>query len=351
MGRATEPVLSEVHKDEEWTAFFQRTNGWVAGDGAFSIPLSDGRVIWLFGDSHVNDFDPHTKTLPALFQVRSAAMIHPKEQLTHDATKLLNAPANHNMFEHPEGRKFWFWPQAGFERDGAVYIYLTSLKPRGKPGNFDFQTSGRYLVKLSLPALKPTTYMRLPDSNDIDFGCGFVSDDATGEMFAFGQKGNGLETSVFLARLRPVLPERDWKYWDGAGWNDHVAAAAPVAKLPSVSVAACKLRGQYVLTSAALSVACDMGRDIFVSTSNSPTGPFSSNKKIYTIDDIVEGHYPFFYIPVVHPEFINHKDEVLLTYCINGYEPCLPMSVNGRMNPDHYRPKAIRVPLKLILGE
>jgi len=33
---------------------------------------------------------------------------------------------------------------------------------------------------------------------------------------------------------------------------------------------------------------------------------------------------------------------------INGYEPCLRNCVNGRMNPDYYRLKAIRVPLELI---
>lgn len=349
--RGADSASLVAHKDSAWTTFFQRTSGWTAGDGAISVRLADGRVIWLFGDSHVNDFDPQTKTLPALFQVRNAAMIHPAKKPTQAATHLLNSPTNRNLFQHPDGGKFWFWPQAGFEYEKAVYIYLVALEPRGEPGNFDFKTSARYWAKMPLPNLKPITYSKLPDSNDIDFGCGFARDDEAGDVLAFGQKGNGFETSVFLARFKPSAPERDWKYWNGKSWDKNAATVAPVTKSASVSISASKIRGKYVLVSSALSVGCDMGKDIFVSTSNSPIGPFSPIKKIYTIDDTADGHYPFFYIPTAHPEFINENDEILVTYCINGYEPCVPMSVNGRMNPDHYRPKAIRVPLKLISSD
>jgi len=71
---------------------------------------------------------------------------------------------------------------------------------------------------------------------------------------------------------------------------------------------------------------------------------------VFTVDDTVEGHHPFFYLPVAHPEFLDEKGDLLVTYSINGYEPCLRNCVNGRMNPDYYRPKAIRVPLEMIFA-
>src|SRR5262245_33869124 len=61
--------------DAAFTDFFRRTNGWTAGDGAISIPLSDGRVLWLFGDSHLDDLDPKTGTMPCLFQCRNAGLL------------------------------------------------------------------------------------------------------------------------------------------------------------------------------------------------------------------------------------------------------------------------------------
>src|SRR5439155_12310728 len=107
----------------------------------------------------------------------------------------------------------------------------------------------------------------------------------------------------------------------------------------------CKVGAKYVLTTSAFSVACDQGKDIFICGSDTPTGPFSSLRKIYTIKDEYQAHSPFFYFPILHPEFINPGGEILLTYSINGYEPCVSACVNGRAIPDHYRPKAIRVKL------
>lgn len=40
-----------------------------------------------------------------------------------------------------------------------------------------------------------------------------------------------------------------------------------------------------------------------------------------------------------------NSDGLLITYCVNGYEPCVSNCVNGRMNPDYYRPRAIRLPI------
>src|SRR5262249_45972183 len=109
-----------------------------------------------------------------------------------------------------------------------------------------------------------------------------------------------------------------------------------------------KIRNKFLLTTSAFSVACDQGKDISIATSSQPTGPFSELKRVFTVDDLVEGHAPFFYFPIAHPEFMNSDNELLITYSINGYEPCLPNCVNGRMKADSYRPRAIRVTLSLI---
>jgi hypothetical protein len=151
-----------------------------------------------------------------------------------------------------------------------------------------------------------------------------------------------------VARFGSAKPESNWDFWDGKSWDKNVTNAAPVGHGASTSIHVCKVRDRFVLLTSAFSIACDQGRDIFIATSASPTGAFSALKKIFTIDDAFEGHYPFFYFPVAHPEFINERDELLVTYSINGYEPCVSACVKGRAIPDHYRPKAIRVPLGIL---
>src|SRR5258706_8963797 len=93
------PGEAPVHKDHEFTEFFRRTSGWTAGDGAFSVPLSDGRVLWLFGDSYIDHFDTQTRTVPCLFQVRNVAMLQARNG---EVTTLLgHSPTGKSLFVHP----------------------------------------------------------------------------------------------------------------------------------------------------------------------------------------------------------------------------------------------------------
>ncbi|RYZ94814.1 MAG: hypothetical protein EOP47_27080 [Sphingobacteriaceae bacterium] len=109
-----------------------------------------------------------------------------------------------------------------------------------------------------------------------------------------------------------------------------------------------KIKNKYVMFTSEFSLGCDGGKRIWATVSAGLNGPVSPQRLIYTIPDQINGHTPFFYLPIAHPEYINEKNELLLTYSINGYEPCVPGCVNGRFNPDYYRPRGIRVPLSLL---
>src|SRR5437867_508601 len=85
-------VSAGARKDTAFTEFFRRSSGWTAGDGALSVPLTDGRVLWLFGDSHVDDVDPATGTMPCLFQTRNAAFLHKTNDLHNVRTLIGRGP-------------------------------------------------------------------------------------------------------------------------------------------------------------------------------------------------------------------------------------------------------------------
>jgi hypothetical protein len=341
-------ALSEAaRKDSTFTDLFRRTSGWIAGDGALSIPLSDGRVLWLFGDSHIDDLDPATGTMPCLFQTRNAAFIHKTNDLRTVQTLVSAGPGFRSWLKNSTNETEWLWPGCGFQEGTSVHIYLSALRKNGAQGSFAFESIGSdFLAKIRFPEIEPISYIPLPSFNGIAFGQGFVKQ---GEyMYAFGQKPRKLVSDVYVARFIRTRPEANWEFWDGRNWKASVSNAAVIAQGRSTSVHICKLKDRFLLTTSAFSVGCDQGKEIFMGTSLRPTGPFTELKKIYTIEDTFQGHYPFFYFAVAHPEFVNAQGELLVTYSINNYEPCLPACKNGRAIPDHYRPKAIRVPLNLI---
>jgi hypothetical protein len=123
---------------------------------------------------------------------------------------------------------------------------------------------------------------------------------------------------------------------------------ATIATGASNGVYVAKVKNKYVLVSTEFSISCDGGTHIYTATSDSITGPFTANKALYTITDNDLGHTPFFYGPSIHPEYINSKNEILITYDINCYTSCEPSCINNGFNPDYYRPRGLRVPLVLI---
>lgn len=338
-----------AHQDPAFTEFFRQTNGWAAGDVATSIPLSDGRVLWLFGDSYIDQFDAKTGTFPCLFDAHNAVLLQSTNNPIHPRTLRNSKSGDRSFFRPPAAPKgeFWpcFWPGAGFQDGDTVYVYLTVMQKTAQGGMWGFKAIGQYWAKLAFPEMKVAGYVELPSFNGIYFWCGFVKDEKSDYTYAFGARQNFTVGDVYVARFPTKNPEGQWFFWDGKNWNPNVTNAAVIAQGTSTSVNVCKVKDKFLLTTSQFSVACDQGREIYLSVSDSPTGPFSPRKKIFTVEDTMNGHHPFFYLAVAHPEFINASNELLITYCINGYEPCVPTCVNGRMNPDYYRPRAIRLPL------
>jgi len=259
-----------AHKDRAFTEFFRRTAGWTAGDGALSVPLSDGRVLWLFGDSHVDDIDPASGTMPCLFQTRSAALIHSKTDLQNPRTLIGQRPGFRSWFKNPVRDNEWFWPLCGFQQSNTVYVYLAALRKTATGGMWGFESTEQdYWAKVKFPEMEPVSYRPLPSFNGITFGHGLVNDGTN--VYAFGGKKKGLASEVYVARFKTADPEGHWNFWDGHAWVLNVTNALPIARGASTSLHVCKVKNRFLLTTSAFSVACDQGKEIYLATSSRPT--------------------------------------------------------------------------------
>jgi hypothetical protein len=323
-----------------YTQLFRKTSGWVAGDGAFSIPLTDGRVIWLFGDSHIGGYDSASQTVPCLFQVRNAAFVHHRNDLQRHQTLIGRPPGIPSLFKVQPADSTWLWPGFGLQLGDTVYITQSELRATGAGGNLGFESTGRYYFsKTAFPALSNTQYQLLPDFNGINFTVGMVHDSLNGFVYIYGYKSRGIEPDLYVARISARQPWGAWEYWDGKRWQSSVQQAAVIAKGASNGVNIHKVDQRYLLVSTEFSIDCDHGRRVFAAWSDSPAGPFGERTPMYVIPDTLLGHYPFFYAPAIHPEFRKGK-AVLVTYSINEYGHCINVCNKGRKSPDHYRPRA-----------
>jgi hypothetical protein len=346
-----EPV-PVVYKDSVATNFFRRTTGIIAGDVGFTIPLSNNKVLWLFGDSYLNNYNAADGTIPCLFQVNNAGLIHNLNDFSTNAGTTIignsaGIPSLFKLFQDATLKKLW--PGNGYQLGDTIYIYNQGIKITGQSGGFDFVlTNEDYIAKIYEPTMQVVNYAPLPNLDSVFYGASFIKDDVAGYVYAYGTKNDGLGSKVYLARFRPQQPTSNWEFYTDNGWSFSQANKKVIVNGYSNSVHISKVGNRFVFLSSYFSVGCNQGAEIHSKIATQPFGPFENDVKLFTHDDKVQGNLPFNYFPIAHPESINNKNELLVTYSINGYEPCLPTCVNGRMNPDYYRLKAIRVPLSII---
>lgn len=344
----------KVYKDTVVTHFFRRSSGWISSDGGFTIPLTDGRTMWLMGDSHIDDYDPATGTVPCLFQVRNAALVQPADDWDwhHTQTLIGKGPGIKSFLKNNPDDQHFIWPGAGIQINDTIYIYCANMKnAKSALEGFGFAHAGNDLMaKVLFPSMQVVGYAPLQNFDEIGFGIGFIQREHW--VYVYGQKFNKMTNELFVARFPETRPCGPWQFWNGGDWTGDIRKIKAIAAQGGVSgtFEVCAVHGRILLVSSQLSVGCDQGKDIFGATSTTITGPFSEPRWIYTIDDTLQGHYPFFYAVVAHPEFSADGQDLLMTYAINGYGTCVPVCVNGRMNPDYYRLKAFRVPLKVLAG-
>jgi hypothetical protein len=343
-----------IYKDSVVTGFFQKDQGCIAADGGFSIPLSNNKVLWLMGDSHIDDYNPADKTVPCLFQVRNTALLQPFNDWStrHTETLVGSSTGLKNYLKNNSNDDFFFWPGAGIQLKDSLFIYCSSLKNKGA-GAFGFASTGNdCMASVSVKDMKVQRFRVLPDFNGINFGIAFIKDEKSDWVYAYGQKylNTEIRCDLYLARFSSKQPDGQWQYWSGQSWNQNVKAASRIATQTGVSgtFQVSKVKGRLLLLSSALSINCDSGTEMYSAVADNLTGPFSEKKLLYAIDDRLNGHSPFFYSVIAHPEYINDKDELLITYAINGYGSCVQDCVQGRMNPDVYRLKGIRVACELL---
>ena len=159
------PSVVSALPDAALTAKFRRADGWVGGDGAFSVPLADARTVWLFSDTWVGSVrDGKRKNVTLVnntvgVQAGSGA----DAKLTYFVQK--NAGGKPvALFTPPDG-KGWFWLFAGHHAGGKLHAFLPRMEKAGN-GAFGFKSVDMWLGTVTNPDAEPvnwkTTYAKVP---------------------------------------------------------------------------------------------------------------------------------------------------------------------------------------------
>ena len=143
----------------EADALFRSGKKWLGGDGAYSVDLGNGRILWLFGDSFIAQ-GPDRRRSAAAFVRNSLAIQHGRDPSRASIRfywgRQNGAPAS--FFPDEDGQ--WHWPGGGILLDGRLLLFL--IKLRTAPNSLGFEAVESKAILVENPRAPPDQWRMKP---------------------------------------------------------------------------------------------------------------------------------------------------------------------------------------------
>ncbi len=335
------------------TPNFPFQDGWWGADAAYSIPLADGRSVWIFGDTLYGEKRVVEGNQPRMVRnsIGVSRCSQGEWQLQYAIRRGQDGQAKDFFQSQREGT--WYWALDGFVYHDELWVTLLCIRSARvkKPDGFDFETCGADLAKVSGLSADPqqwkVEYFRLvPDGVAAYPSATAVVDGEYAYLFAMYEKGARpmMLTRIPLAGLN--APATNLKYLSHAGtWKpgfkppDAAAVMQHGASEMSVRYHPDMKKWLAVMKSPGLS-----SDAIVLRSASSLSGPWSQDEAIYHIPEMQKNspgydENTFCYAGKEHPEF-EQPGSLLITYVCNT-KKVAELTTNLAI----YMPRVVSLPL------
>ncbi|WP_171062765.1 MULTISPECIES: DUF5005 domain-containing protein [Larkinella] len=337
VGRVASEPKAQI--DTQYTHFFTRYATWNGGDGVYSTPLPDGRIVWTFGDSFLGLVKLDRTRLPNQnVMVRNSMMIQTVE--TFDGFKTLNKGANttnagQTYFNHAKqpGGKDWYWPLDATVYDRKLQVLLSHVQKTGS-GSWDFKNASIDIAICSASTGAIEKIIVNKYQGQWGYG-GAVCEASDGFTYIYGVIHGNLTTNVVVARAPKGDLTATWQFWNGSQWGSQPKDFS-VYKDASDQFSVFRYGAKYYLFTQEII----FGRRLFLSESSRPIGPWTAKRLLYTVPPEHSTDKVFTYNALVHPE-LSRNGDLMISYCVNTTNFDDLFNIPG--SADLYRPYFIRV--------
>ncbi len=342
--------IGQSYLDTTFTNYFKRGgNGWNAGDGTSSVALPDGRTLWMFGDSHVDQGVNDDNELPCLFNARNSIMVQDQANNFSSYYDTSGTDRFTRQFVKMEGdTNTFYWPSGGFVHNNIAYLFWNRFKENENSIFGDFL--GMVIAEIELPTIELIKITPL-ENTSLQYGMAIITNQDNGYHYIYGRvKEEGAFRQPLVARCPIGQIYTNWEYYAGDNnWSTNAIDYVPIADFVSEEYSVFQCGETYIfLTQDLNGLGCDGGKRIYMSKASQPQGPFNNVEVVYTATDQVNGDNLFTYNAQAHPQFIK-DNEVLVSYNVNKTCPHICqdtiLAFSSFFNADLYRPKFVRVPI------
>lgn len=303
-------------------ALFLNDPKWIGGDGAYSVDLGNGRVLWLFGDSFIANTAARLRS--------SAVMVHNSLAIQngYDPTTATikfywngSSPTPAGFFPAPSPTT-WLWPYGGVMINGRLIIFLN--ENQATSGGLGFLGVGWTAVAVQNPSADPSEWKVTNLATKLEFGLDLGAATIVVDGFAYAFT-NGLKTPgrTYVARW-PVsvlggnslvgpqwyAGERGWVH--GAQINGMPTDVANVQQsIFSINPSA-KTAPYVVIQTSGFG-----GSTVAFQTATHLTGPYSGAQTFYNPPEASQRNV-LIYGGLMHSEQTAPGYDVVATYNVNN---------------------------------
>lgn len=357
----------------EWTALFERENGWLAADGIFTIPLSGverrgdaDRTLVYFSDTITGTVNEENRIDGLRFLNNTAAVLQGTEPDPEDIEFFYTRGGNPATLFTPStpaaNTGNWYWLGDGFVNKAAgdtTFIFAYRMKKRTDGGGvFNFISAG-----VALLAIPPGDEPPFPNHVQRDtplflegeggaretlFGAGVLvnteaagAPDPDGYVYVYGLNENN--KGLVVGRVAPgSFTDFDaWEFRAESRWSPNIEDAVEVTDRVSNELSVTPTQdGRFIL----VFQKDTNSPDVAVRVGHSPVGPWDPMQIIYTcpeagMDTVVEDATLFCYNAKAHLH-LSEPGELLVSYNVNATGGGLAALGVAHL---YYRPRFIRV--------
>ncbi len=337
------------------TPAFPYQQGWLGGDAAYSITVSNSQSLWFFGDTFIGE---------------------EKAESRHDAAFIANSVARSTCTgDNWQIDYFWktgrvgvtpifesgtpaykYWPLSGFWHEARLYVFLARVETLDDGGAFAFRTIGVDLARIGNPNALPNKWQietrPIYDGLDLIPGVANIIDGNTLLIYTALEgarfKVSGDHHAVILARLpfahletpkehfETYLVTGDWV----SGLTDAFAERVMTEGATEMSLRRHDALQRWI---AVMPDAHPFALSAVLKSAPSPFGSWTNGEKLFDYAEqqaaLAEGDKNVFcYAAKEHAQFARSQRELLVTYVCNTQND----AVLDRM--DLYAPVAKRIP-------
>lgn len=328
--------------------------GWLGADAAYSIPMPDGRDVWIFGDTLYGKQRIVNGDTPQMVRNSIGISTCVNGQWTLNYVIRRDAEGRPQDFFRARLPHTWYWALDGFVSGHDLWVTLLCLRnePSAKSQAMSFATCGTDLAHIASPGPDPQKWKvqitpLVADGTHAYPSATTVVSGSDAYLFALKESG----TRPLLATRIPLTglanPAANLQYlatsgkWE-AGFDP--AQAKQVMKQGSTELSI-RYHPELHEWLAVMFAPGIFSSTILLRTAPELTGPWTEGESIYKVPEM-QSSTPgydkdtFCYAGKEHPEF-EHGD-LVFTYVCNTF--AVPkLAANLRI----YHPQVVRMPIPI----